>query len=67
MVEFKVWFARELRRRGISQEAAARELGVSVSTIRRWLDGRTDPRYTEMWTITRIWGVHPFPKTIRPR
>jgi hypothetical protein len=43
-------------------EGAGRELEVSVSTIRRWLAGRSDPRYVELWAIYEAWGEHPFPK-----
>jgi transcriptional regulator with XRE-family HTH domain len=46
---------------GLSQEAAARELEVSVSTSRRWLSGRSEPRYVELWAIVEAWGEHPPP------
>jgi transcriptional regulator with XRE-family HTH domain len=62
VVEFGPWLAKVLKRRGLSQEAAARELSVSVSTIRRWLNGRSEPRYVELWAIYEAWGEHPFPR-----
>lgn len=40
-----------------------------MSTIRRWLSGRYDPPYVELWAIYEAWGEHPFPRlgsTCRP-
>ena len=36
--------ARSLRREGLTMEAAARQLGVSVKTVSRWVGGTTEPR-----------------------
>lgn len=60
MVAFGPWLAKQIRRRKLSQEAAARELDVSVSTVRRWLGGRSDPRYDELWKVLEVFGTVPF-------
>lgn len=44
---------------GQQWEAAARELDVSVSTVRRWLAGRSDPRYEELWRVLEVFGTVP--------
>src|SRR6185437_6258229 len=41
---FAEWMSRTLRREGLTQEAAARQLGVSVKTVSRWVGGATEPR-----------------------
>ena len=38
------WMSSALRREGMTQEAAARQLGVSVKTVSRWVGGATQPR-----------------------
>lgn len=34
---------REMKRRKLSQEKVARELGVAANTVYRWLKGRVEP------------------------
>src|SRR5712671_4152917 len=41
---FADWMSVALRREGLTQEAAARLLGVSVKTVSRWVGGATEPR-----------------------
>src|ERR1035437_7679527 len=38
---FAEWMSSALRREGLTQEAAARQLGVSVKTVSRWVGGAT--------------------------
>ena len=38
---FADWMSTALRREGMTQEAAARQLGVSVKTVGRWVGGET--------------------------
>ena len=53
---FAQWFAGELRRGGLSQDAAARQLGVSVRTVGRWLRGRTEPRMRDVRRVNELFG-----------
>lgn len=56
---FAEWFADVLRRQGLSQEAAARQLGVSVRTVSRWVRGTTEPRLREVRRISEAFGPMP--------
>ena len=56
---FSDWLAGELRERGLSQEAAARRIGVSLKTVSRWVRGETEPRYRELALIQRALGDQP--------
>lgn len=56
---FTEWIGAYLRRRNLSQEAAARQLGVSVKTIGRWVRGETKPRLTDMRRILEVFGQLP--------
>ncbi|HEY2043099.1 MAG TPA: helix-turn-helix transcriptional regulator [Jatrophihabitans sp.] len=53
---FAVWLNTALRRQGMSQEAAARQLGVSVRTVSRWVRGQTEPRLRDMRRIHEVFG-----------
>ncbi|NUN53594.1 MAG: helix-turn-helix transcriptional regulator [Planctomycetaceae bacterium] len=51
---FALRFHRARKARGLTQAAAARELGVALSTLARWEVGFTEPvglarRYVEDW------------------
>ena len=48
-----------LKREGLSQEAAARQLGVSVKTVSRWVGGETEPRLRELRRIQEVFGEAP--------
>lgn len=56
---FAGWFADVLRREGLSQEAAAHQLGVSVRTVSRWVRGQTEPRLRDVRRISDVFGPVP--------
>lgn len=56
---FALWFSDVLRRQGLSQEAAARQLGVSVRTVSRWVRGQTEPRLRDVRRISGVFGPVP--------
>jgi helix-turn-helix protein len=56
---FAVWMAAVLRREGLTQEAAARQLGVSVKTVSRWVGGETEPRLRDLRRIQERFGDLP--------
>jgi DNA-binding XRE family transcriptional regulator len=56
---FAAWMAAVLKREGLSQEAAARQLGVSVKTVSRWVGGETEPRLRELRRIREVFGEIP--------
>jgi DNA-binding XRE family transcriptional regulator len=58
---FASWMAAVLKREGLSQEAAARQLGVSVKTVSRWVGGETEPRLRELRRIREVFGEIPIP------
>ncbi|TWD82001.1 helix-turn-helix protein [Kribbella amoyensis] len=53
---FAEWFTGVLRGQGLSQQAAARRIGVSVRTISRWLRGDTEPRLRDLRRLHEIFG-----------
>jgi hypothetical protein len=57
---FAVWMAGILRREGMTMEAAARQLGVSVKTVSRWVGGATEPRLRDLRRIRELFGETPF-------
>jgi hypothetical protein len=58
---FADWMSSTLRREGLTQEAAARQLGVSVKTVGRWVGGETEPRLRDLRRIQELFGDLPFP------
>jgi len=58
---FAEWMASVLRREGLTQEAAARQLGVSVKTVSRWVGGATEPRMRDLRRIQEVFGEVPLP------
>jgi hypothetical protein len=58
---FPDWMADALRRQGMTMEAAARQLGVSVKTVSRWIGGTTEPRLRDLRRIRELLGDMPFP------
>jgi DNA-binding XRE family transcriptional regulator len=58
---FAEWMASALRREGLTQEAAAQQLGVSVKTVSRWVGGATEPRMRDLRRIQEIFGEVPLP------
>jgi hypothetical protein len=57
---FADWMAGALRREGLTMEAAARQLGVSVKTVSRWVGGATEPRLRDLRRIRELFGEIPF-------
>jgi hypothetical protein len=60
-VTFADWLAGSLRREGMTMEAAARQLQVSVKTVSRWVGGTTEPRLRDLSRIRVLFGELPFP------
>ena len=58
---FAEWFSAVLRRQGMSQQVAARQLGVSVRTVSRWTRGQTEPRLRDVGRISGVFGPMPHP------
>ncbi len=58
---FAAWMAALIQREGLSKEAAARQLGVSAKTVRRWVGGATTPRPKERQRIRDAFGDRPIP------
>jgi DNA-binding XRE family transcriptional regulator len=58
---FADWMSVALRREGLTQEAAARLLGVSVKTVSRWVGGATEPRLRDLRRIQEVFGEIPLP------
>jgi DNA-binding XRE family transcriptional regulator len=56
---FAEWLSEALRKEGLSQEAAARQLGVSVRTVSRWVRGQTEPRLRDVRRISDVFGPVP--------
>jgi hypothetical protein len=57
---FADWMAGVLRREGLTMEAAARQLGVSLKTVSRWVGGATEPRLRDLRRIRELFGEIPF-------
>jgi DNA-binding XRE family transcriptional regulator len=58
---FAEWMSTALRDQGLTQEAAARQLGVSVKTVSRWVGGTTEPRMRDLRRIQEVFGTLPLP------
>ncbi len=56
---FAGWMAGVLRREGLTMEAAAKQLGVSVKTVSRWVGGATEPRLRDLRRIRELFGDIP--------
>ena len=56
---FGMWLQGMLRSEHLSQEAAARRVGVSLKTVNRWVNGRTEPRMRELRRIQEVFGARP--------
>jgi Helix-turn-helix domain len=59
--DFADWMAAALRREGMTMEVAARQLGVSVKTVSRWVGGTTEPRLRDLRRIRDLFGDFPLP------
>ena len=58
---FADWMAAALRREGMTMEVAARQLGVSVKTVSRWVGGSSQPRLRDLRRIRELFGDFPLP------
>jgi len=58
---FAEWMSTALRDQGLTQEAAAHQLGVSVKTVSRWVGGTTEPRMRDLRRIQEVFGSLPLP------
>ena len=58
-VAFGSWLGDALRREGLSQESAARRVGVSLKTVNRWLRGHSEPRLRELRRVREAFGDPP--------
>jgi DNA-binding XRE family transcriptional regulator len=56
---FADWMSEVLRRAGLTHEQAARQLGVSVKTVNRWVGGETEPRLRDLRRIHELFGDTP--------
>ena len=56
---FAEWMSQALRREGLTHEEAARQLGVSVKTVSRWVGGETEPRLRDLRRIQERFGDTP--------
>ena len=56
---FATWMGDQLKERHLSQEATARMLDVSLKTVNRWVNGRTEPRMRELRRIQENFGAAP--------
>lgn len=53
---FAAWLTGVLLRNDLSQQEAARRIGVSVRTISRWLRGETEPRLRDLRRVHSLFG-----------
>ena len=58
---FAEWMSAALRREGMTMEVAAKQLGVSVKTVSRWVGGTTEPRLRDLRRIRELFGDFPLP------
>jgi ribosome-binding protein aMBF1 (putative translation factor) len=56
---FAEWMGAALRREGLTHEAAAKQLGVSVKTVSRWVGGETEPRMRDLRRLQERFGDLP--------
>jgi hypothetical protein len=56
---FGSWFGGLLADEGVSQEEAARRIGVSVRAVGRWVRSESEPRYQELVRLCRAFGKVP--------
>lgn len=57
--DFRTWLLTRLHDAGLSQESAARRIGVSARTIGRWARGETQPRMRDLGRVREVLGDLP--------
>jgi DNA-binding XRE family transcriptional regulator len=67
IASFAEWMSDVLKREGLSQEAAARRIGVSLKTVNRWVRGKTEPRMRELRLVNEAFGSLPPLVPVAPR
>jgi transcriptional regulator with XRE-family HTH domain len=63
--DFGDWLAAKLDEREQSQESFAREAGVSLSSVSRWVRGISEPTLGDLWKILDVLGSLPFDEVRR--
>jgi hypothetical protein len=56
---FAAWMTGVLRREGLTPQDVARQLGVSVRTVSRWVGGETEPRLRDLRRLQERFGELP--------
>jgi hypothetical protein len=56
---FAEWMTEVLRREGLTPQVVARQLGVSVRTVSRWVGGETEPRLRDLRRLQERFGDYP--------
>jgi hypothetical protein len=56
---FAEWMSDVLRREGLTPQAVAHQLGVSVRTVSRWMGGETEPRLRDLRRLQERFGDLP--------
>jgi len=59
MITFSDNLTRVRERLGMSQKAAATRMGISSSLVSKWEKGLRTPDETQLWELSRIYGVDP--------
>jgi hypothetical protein len=57
--DFRTWLLTRLHEVGLSQESAARRIGVSARTVGRWARGETQPRMRDLGRVREVLGDLP--------
>jgi hypothetical protein len=58
-LDFRTWLLTRLHDVGLSQESAARRIGVSARTVGRWARGETQPRMRDLGRVREVLGDLP--------
>ncbi|MBP2320033.1 hypothetical protein JOF56_000418 [Kibdelosporangium banguiense] len=56
---FAEWMTEVLRREGLTPQDVAKQLGVSVRTVSRWVGGETEPRMRDLRRLQERFGDLP--------
>lgn len=56
---FADWMAEVLRREGLTPQDVAKQLGISVRTVSRWVGGETEPRLRDLRRLQERFGDLP--------